>query len=132
MQIIMTQSNNIKLKFRPSLSLEQIEYILSLRGNDPIIEHEIRKSLEPFKRKAAAGIISPSHISTGRASMADSLGFSSTTTAPDMFTIDELLEVWKTNPAALSPAQTKKVQHHRYINDLMTLEEESAYEKGTA
>lgn len=120
----MNSPKSIKLKFRPSLTLEQIEYILSLRGNDPIIEHEIRKSLEPFKRKADAGIISPSHISTGRISMADSLGFS-TVIDND---VESLVEIWKTNPASLSPKQLEKVSHHRYVNDMMTAEEECMYE----
>lgn len=123
----MNSPNNIKLKFRPSLTLEQIEYILALRGNDPIMEHEIKRSLEPFKRKADAGIISPSHISTGRTSMADSLGF---TFKED--TVEALLEAWKLSPTTLSASQLAKVQHHRYISDMMTPEEESAYEKGTA
>lgn len=121
----MNSPKSIKLKFRPSLTLEQIEYILSLRGNDPIIEHEIKKSLEPFKRKADAGIISPSHISTGRVSLGDSLGF----TQIEDCGVESLLEIWKTTPAALSPKQLEKVTHHRYINDMMDAEEEAKYEQ---
>lgn len=113
------------IKFRPSLSLAEIHTLLSYI---PAHESSLRKKLEIFTLKAQYGITQASHVTTGRATLADSLGFSSATTSAE--DIETLLNVYALNKKALSAAQLTRVNQHRYVNDMMTPEEEAAHEIG--
>lgn len=121
---------NNAIKFRPSLSAAQIQYILDIFDAGPTVHTDSKmcdsviRSLKVFKLKADHGIVTPSHVATGRASLESSLGFSEN---PD--SIGDLLVIWSTNPKSLSPNQINMVQKHRYVNDLMTPEEEAEYEQ---
>lgn len=110
------------LKFRPSLTLDEIQFLLSevSWSNNPE-QHTLMRKLEVFTLKATHGITSPSHVTIGRASLESQLGL-----APDD-RIETLLATYKSNPRALSPAQLKQVQFHRFQNDMMTSEEEESY-----
>lgn len=115
--------NKPNLKFRPSLSLTEIQHILHHlppTGNDAL-----RRKLEVFTIKAEHGIASPSHVAIGKQSLESSLGFS----ADD--TMAQLLALYQTTPQLLSVTQLTRVQHHRYLNDLMSPEEEAQYEQRT-
>lgn len=116
---------NNAVKYRPSLSLAEIHTILS---HLPVHESTIRRKLEIFTLKAQHGITQASHVATGRATLADSLGFSSATVSEDA--METLLKVYQSNPSALSAAQLARVNQHRYVNDMMTPEEEAAHEIG--
>lgn len=116
---------NNAIKFRPSLSLVEINTLLSYI---PPHESSLRKKLEIFTLKAQHGITQASHVTTGRATLADSLGFSSATTSAE--DIETLLNVYALNKKALSAAQLARVNQHRYVNDMMTPEEEAAHEIG--
>lgn len=116
---------NNAVKYRPSLSLAEIHTILS---HLPVHESTIRRKLEIFTLKAQHGITQASHVATGRATLADSLGFSSATTSAE--DIETLLNVYALNKKALSSAQLARVNQYRYVNDLMTPEEEAAHEIG--
>lgn len=118
------------IKYRPSLSAPEIEHIISIlerpefEGNH--LNYQCLVALRKFGLKAKYGIVSPSHVASGRATLEDSLGFGS----PEQDeSIDVLLDVWKNNPSILTPAQWADVQKHRYLSDLMTPEEEAAYEQ---
>src|SRR5690606_31801160 len=65
------------IKFRPSLSADQISHLVYLLESSPhsTISSDCLKALRVFKLKADHGIITPSHISTGRPTLVDSLGF---------------------------------------------------------
>lgn len=116
------------IKFRPSLSLSEIHTLLSYI---PAHESSLRKKLEIFTLKAQHGITQASHVATGRATLADSLGFTSPIDAyQSNQTIEELLQVYNTNPKVLTHAQLARVNQHRYVNDMMTPEEEAAHEIG--
>lgn len=121
-------STNPSVKFRPSLSAQQITTLVDILSTYP--EHtELCKVFRVFKLKADHGIVTPSHVSIGRPSIEQSLGFSDDTT-PDA-SIEVLLQMYEANPSILSRTQMDKVEKHRYVNDLMTPEEESQYESST-
>lgn len=111
--------------FRPSLTLTEISFILdSVNWADNPDHHTLMRKLEVFTLKAQHGITKPSHIKTGKQTLAASLGME------DDATITTLLEAYN-NPvsrSALSPSQLERVQQFRYINDMMTSEEERAHE----
>ena len=113
---------NNAVKYRPSLSLAEIHTILS---HLPAHESIIRRKLEIFTLKAQHGITQASHVATGRSSLEDSLGFAPTSSGDD---IETLINQYHINPRTLSAAQLAKVNHHRYLNNLMTPEEEAAHE----
>lgn len=120
--------SNISAKFRPSLTSAQIEYLIRNLQSAAVCPErdDILKQLHKFHLKAVHGIISPSHVSAPRASLIDQLGFGDTVKESDDVLV--LLETYRTNPSVLSVAQLSRVQHHRYLNDMMTAEEEAAHE----
>lgn len=121
-------NNTVSAKFRPSLSSAQIQYLLTvLQTSKPCNEREdIVKQLHKFHLKAVHGIVSPSHVSTSRASLTTMLGFEEPEHGAEA--IDWLLDIHAKTPNILSKAQLTRVQHHRYVNDMMTPEEEATYE----
>lgn len=122
---------NSSIKFRPSLSAAQISHILFLLqdNNNSMIGTQLNndtiKALKVFKLKAEHGIVTPSHVSIGKPSIEQSLGFSDIVDS----SIDALLEIYNSTPNILSESQLSRVQKHRYVNDLMTTEEETEYEQ---
>lgn len=68
----------MSVKFRPYLSLSDIEYILEKLRDDITSEAiSIRKNLSMIVLKHNAGVISGSYISKPRKTISDNLGFSS-------------------------------------------------------
>lgn len=123
--------SNIQTKFRPSLTLDEINTIIAALQSTG--ESKLVRKLHTFTLKAQVGITSPSHVTIHKQSLEDSLGFGSspsTSSTNIEQTGEQLYEIWKTSPTSLSSAQLAKVHHHRYTNDLMTPEEESNYELG--
>lgn len=121
-------TSGVSVKFRPSLTSSQIQYLIGILQSSAQSQDRdnILGQLHKFHLKATHGIVSPSHISTPRPSLSDSLGFTDSVQSSD--DILALVEIWRTNPTILSPAQLTRVNHHRYINDMMTVEEEANYE----
>jgi hypothetical protein len=115
-------------KFRPSLTLDEINRILSLL--DPIHDKAIITQLNKFRLKAIHGIATPSHVVVPRQSLEDSLGFGSQSTTSNEQSAEQLYKIWCDHPQTLSATQLEKVHHYRYTNDMMTPEEESNYELG--
>lgn len=123
--------SNIQTKFRPSLTLDEINTIIAALQSTG--EAKLVRKLHTFTLKAQVGITSPSHVTIPKQSLEDSLGFGSspsTSSTNQGQTGEQLYEIWKTSPTSLSSAQLSLVAHHRYTNDLMTPEEESNYELG--
>ena len=111
------------IKYRPSLTLDEINIIL-LHLPD-ITEHRaLINKLNIFNLKAKHGITKPSHLALDKPSIETQLGFST-----EDHTIETLMDAWKSNPSILSQSQIERIQHHRYLNDLMSPEEESQYEQ---
>lgn len=128
--------STLSAKFRPSLTAGEIEYLITVLQHAPSCEHRdnVLSVLRKFHLKAVHGIVSPSHVAAPRVSLVDSLGFGGTDSGRTVFKDDDiniLLNAYINTPAVLSPAQLTRVQHHRYTNDMMTPEEEQAYESSS-
>lgn len=108
------------IKFRPSLTLPEIQTILQFLP-PAAIHNPLRRKLEVFTLKAQHGITNPSHVAIGQQSIESRLGLT------EDARIDTLLAVYQTNPSILSRDQLTRVQFHRFQNDMMTPEEELAY-----
>ena len=112
--------------YRPSLTLPEIKFILDrICASDDVIAAPIMRKLEVFTLKAQHGITLPSHIRTGRASLESQLGLAEDATIEILF--DAYNDPIKRR--ALSKAQLARITHHRYLSDMMSPEEEVAYEK---
>lgn len=116
---------NSSIKFRPSLSISDIQFIYDTIHALPASpqQQSILASFHKLILKAKHGIITPSHLALGKPSIESTLGFSS-----EDHTIETLLDAWASNPSLLSNHQIARIQHHRYVNDLMTPDEEAQYE----
>lgn len=92
------------------------------------------KQLRIYELKARHGIVSPSHITTPRPTLVQSLGFGSDEDPEiaDAESIDILVDMYSTHPKSLSRTQLERVQYHRYTSDLMSPTEEQEYENSTA
>lgn len=117
---------NSSIKFRPSLSISDIQFIYDTIHALPASpqQQSILASFHKLILKAKHGIITPSHLVLGKPSIETQLGFSS-----EDHTIETLMDAWNSNPSILSHSQIERIQHHRYLNDLMSPEEESQYEQ---
>ena len=117
---------NSSIKFRPSLSISDIQFIYDTIHTLPASpqQQSILASFHKLILKARHGIITPSHLALGKPSIESALGFSS-----EDHTIETLMDAWASNPSLLSNHQIARVQHHRYINDMMTTDEEASYEQ---
>lgn len=120
--------NSPALKFRPSLTANEIAYLLDLlqsgaTANNPTAS-SIAQSLHKFHLKAKHGIVSASHVATGKTDLGVSMGMG------DDSTPEALFEIWKETPTVLNTAQLTKVAHYRYTTDRMSPTEEAAYECG--
>lgn len=123
--------SNIQTKFRPSLTLDEINTIIS--ALQPTGNNQLIRKLDLFVRKASIGITSPSHVTIPKQSLADSLGFGSESNQSSNAihqTIEQLYTIWQTSPSSLSQSQLAQVSHYRYVNDMMTPEEEVKHENG--
>ena len=116
---------NSSIKFRPSLSISDIQFIYDTIHALPASaqQQSILASFHKLILKAKHGIITPSHLALGKPSIESTLGFSS-----EDHTIETLMDAWASNPSLLSSTQIARIQHHRYVHDLMTPDEEHDYE----
>lgn len=119
---------NIQTKFRPSLTLDEINTIIS--ALQPTGNNQLIRKLNTFTLKAQIGITAPSHVTIPKQSLEDSLGFGYGSSNAIHQTAEQLYTIWQTSPSSLSQSQLVQVSHYRYTNDLMSPEEESNYENG--
>lgn len=124
----MSNSKSIQTKFRPSLTLDEINTIVFLLNTNG--EAKLAKKLNTFILKAQIGITSPSHVTIPKQSLEDSLGFGSDSNQSSVQSAEQLYTIWQTSPSSLSQSQLAQVSHYRYINDLMSPEEEAKHEAG--
>lgn len=111
------------IKFRPSLTLSEIQFILSLIP--PTSNPELRRKLEVFTLKAEHGITKPAHVVAGVKSLEESLGFTSSASSANA---KMMYEIWLKYPNSLTPQQLADVQDYRFMNSLMSEEESAEYE----
>lgn len=117
---------NSSIKFRPSLSISDIQFIYDTIHALPASaqQQSILASFHKLILKAKHGIITPSHLALGKPSIESTLGFSS-----EDHTIETLMDAWASNPSLLSNHQIVRIQHYRYTHDMMSADEEHDYEQ---
>lgn len=112
-------------KYRPYFTAPELsEIIASLKENPTPNRLAISRYLESFNLKITHGVISASH--TLEPSIEQKLGFSES--PKDEMTEEQLYRIWQATPTLLNPSEIAKVLDYRYRNNLMTPEEEKAYE----
>jgi len=111
-------------KYRPYFTAPELsEIIASLKEKPTPNRLAISRYLESFNLKITHGVISPSH--TLEPSIEQKLGFASTVRE---LSDEELYQNWKASPTLLNPSEIARVLDYRYRSNLMTPEEEKAYE----
>lgn len=115
-------------KFRPSLTIQEINYILDILSLDTReatekLNDSIKKQLSIFALKARIGAVNASHTSRSeRVSIEDALDDSPAARRESAY------RLWQSNPYLCTAEQQRLAATYRYENDLMSPEEESAYE----
>lgn len=122
----MSSSNHIS-KYRPVLTASNINHILSLAKKDMTQESiSIISVLAPFEWKIKNASISPSHVTAPKPSLSESCGLEITTY--EVNKSDDLWHRYKESPASMTLAEINEALAYGYLNDLMTSEEEIAYQ----
>lgn len=131
-------------KYRPSLTPNQIEHILNLAKLETPISSDsisIIATLAPFKTKIDNSGLAPAYtLVPKKPKIEDNLGFQvpdinplSASEAQDSITKEEYWEQcynkWLVEPTSLSLKEIEASMEHRYLNDLMSLEEITAFEQ---
>ena len=126
-------------KYRPSLTASQIIYILDLtKGVTPMTveSYDIIRVLSSFQNKIANDAIAPAYIATNKpaSTSLEALGGDSIASIDkESYPTKEVYwEVcynkYKLNPTSCSLTEIQASQEWRYLNDLMTPEEQAAYD----
>lgn len=117
-------------KFRPSLTEQEIQYIIHLCTQDANpstadMAHAVSGKLKIFCAKMQLGIVSPAYTaaSAQRTNILESLGAGT----PQERRLAAYSK-WCANPVLCTPEEVAMAQTYRYENNLMTPDEESVYE----
>lgn len=114
-------------KYRPSLTLPQMQCILGLCLNAPDPNNpEIKKItnvLRPMIYKASEGITQPAFISMPKQSLDDSLGFSATPSEDPNKLLWELYQ----KGIKMNDEKMMDALGYAFTNDLLTPEQEEQY-----
>lgn len=116
-------------KYRPYFTAPELsEIIASLKENPTHNRLAISRYLESFAIKITHGVISASH--TLEPTIEQKLGFAPAPAMPEgNKTEEELFYIWCKDPSSLTPGNLARVLDYRYRSNLMTPEEEKAYEQ---
>ena len=135
----------IEIKYRPSLTQQQLTHIFTTLSaqQKSLINDECIAALRKYMIKIQVGLIAPSHV-TEPQSLEDQLGFSTASQSSQSSNdshatqqiihnsnVEALLKIYTENPSILTAAQLEKVQFHRYINNMMSPDEEKEYQYHT-
>ena len=134
-----------KTKFRPVLTLEQIQHTIKLaKLETPISDTSISliATLTPYIAKIEARSIAAAYTTKERLSLESKLGFSSEEIAETIGNSEHIAaainkeeywkvcyEKWLDNPVNCTVSEILAANEHRYLNDLMTPEEMVEFEK---
>ena len=116
-------------KYRPYLSLHQIELITTLLLSHAPEESDLIKSLQLISLKAGNGITSPAYTSRTRAPSkysAEGLGLASPLASDSR---KSAYLRWVDSPNMLTKTELEEANSYRYENDLMSKEEMEQWEK---
>lgn len=115
-------------KFRPSLTLPQLRYLISLLeadSNNTLLAElntATAATLKVLTYKASAGIAAPAYTAAPKETAEQKLGFSPAITKEQAY--QKSLEY----PQLCTASERQQARLYRYENDLMTPEEEEAFE----
>lgn len=116
-------------KFRPYFTAPELQEIISCLKSHPSTRRlQIAQYLEGFLLKINHGIVSVAH--TTRPSIEQKLGFAPIP-APHNLTGEAAYQKWLISPLTATPKEIEEAQNWRYLNDLMSPEEEKEYENGS-
>ena len=121
-------------KYRASLSGPQVTKILSLaKSENPMSAESMQLIgyLAGIEAKIANSGLTPAYTTTGaKVSVEETLGMvEATDTRSKEAIYADSYNQWKENPTNCSLQIIQQEQEHRYLNDMMTSDEEAAHEK---
>lgn len=145
-----TSSNtpNRQPKYRPVLSALQIKHILALaKRENPLsdLSLSVISTLSVFQAKIDNAVVVPAYtgavdtVAKEVQQLMDLGGTPATPSTPSATTLgvdkeaywEQCYKLYTADPASCSLAQLQGATEWRYLNDLMTPEEEAAYENTT-
>lgn len=115
-------------KYRPSLTLPQLKYLLTvLTASNPNqlfldLHNSVLAILRTLEFKASVGIAAPAYTAAPKETAEQKLGFSPAITKEQAY--QKSLEY----PQLCTASERQQARLYRYENDLMTPEEEEAFE----
>lgn len=137
----MSSSVPANKRYRPSLTVSEIEHaILLAKSNPSDASYSLLSRLVPFLAKITVGSISaaydPATGSAGSASQSLTLEQQLGIPTLSVAGVASKEEYWKdcyqkyeANPDLCTIAETAAAKEHMYLNDLMTMEEEFEFEQ---
>ena len=124
-----------KTKYRPVLTADQIEHVLTLcKNQSPLTELDISliSTLAPFQAKIQNAGIAAAYTTTPKPNLLESLGATPTSSTPDIskehYWENCYLKLEQYGSDNLTIAEIKAAHEWRYLNDMMTPEEELEFE----
>lgn len=119
----------VQPKYRPSLSLPQIESIIQNLAPSAPYYGTIVRTLRNLSLKAESNMIQPAFVKVERQSTEDSLGLGTTEAESVTDREDAGQRLWELheNGITLNPSQKLTAFTYAFNNDLLTAEQESVY-----
>ena len=123
-------SNKLLEKYRPSLTLQQIQYILHVSSLDTSIETEdirisLTQQLKLLTFKASIGATAPSYVSPPKISLEDKLGIGLSAAEKRELAYRK----YSSNPALCTAQEREQALTYMYDNNMMIESEAAAFEK---
>lgn len=130
-------------KYRPSLTSEQIAWLISAASREAATNHtalSILGVLAPFKAKIDMAAISPAYKTAGKQSVEEQLGMitpaafaayrlgSATYQTKEAYW-EACYKLYQQSPEVCTVAEIQAANEHRYLHGLMTDEEIAAHEE---
>lgn len=117
----------MQAKFRPSLSLEEIQYlIVNLNTASSPVAVSVRSKLQLLTAKVNLGLTKPAFITSPKEDIMNQLGESNQTPAQKR---ESAYIKYHSNPAACTDEEVKLAKTYMYNNNMMTATEREAYEE---
>ena len=117
-------------KYRPSLTPQQISYIISIcdaesRPEIAPMAAELSKQLKVFAFKMQLGLVSAAFNAAPKQSIEEKLDLEAATPAQRR---ELAYRKWQGSPQLCTAAEIKMAHTYRYENNMLTTEEEEKYE----
>ncbi len=120
-------------KFRPYFTAAELQEIITCLKSHPTPRRlTICQYLESFALKINHGIVSPAHVNNP--SLEQKLGFQNLDPSTPIpishnLTGEAAYNKWFLDPKSATPKEIAEAMNWRYLNDLMSPEEEAEYER---